>query len=118
VLLFTLIFGWAAGSYCATWPASATDLAKLRGIQSADVMLSFTVMRGLAAIIGPLVAAKLYRPELSDQVVTFGSFGFGGLIGFVGGCMGCVVLLGVGAEMARRMSFRGKEDDSLRERLQ
>jgi hypothetical protein len=63
VLLFTLIFGWAAGSFCATWPASATDIARLRNMQSADVMISYTIMRGIAAIVGqPSCTDRILRP--------------------------------------------------------
>jgi MFS family permease len=117
VLLFTLIFGWAAGSFCATWPASATDIARLRNMQSADVMISYTIMRGIAAIVGPLVAAKLYRPDLKADAAVFGSFGFRSLTIFVGIMMSLVAGLAVLAEFSRRMSFKGVDVKLLGERL-
>jgi MFS family permease len=117
VLLFTLIFGWAAGSFCATWPASATDIARLRNMQSADVMITYTIMRGIAAIVGPLVAAKLYRPDLKADAAVFGSFGFAPLTIFVGICMSLVAGLAVLAEVSRRMSFKGVDVKLLGEKL-
>ena len=117
VLVFTLIFGWAAGSYCATWPASATDIARLRHLQAADVMITFTMVRGVAAIVGPLLAAKLYRPELRTERAIFGSFGFASLTIFVGVCMTVLTFVAIAIEVSRRLSFKGVDLRSLQERL-
>jgi hypothetical protein len=117
VLLFTLIFGWAAGSFPATWPAAATDIARLRNMQSADVMISFTIMRGIAAILGPLVAAKLYRVDLKADAAVFGGFGFAPLTIFVGVCMALVAGLAVLAEFSRRISFKGVDVNLISEKM-
>jgi hypothetical protein len=80
-------------------------------------MISYTIMRGIAAIVGPLVAAKLYRPDLKADAAVFGSFGFRSLTIFVGIMMSLVAGLAVLAEFSRRMSFKGVDVKLLGERL-
>ena len=56
-------------------------------MQTANVLLGLTILRGLASAIGPLVTAALYHPEKNQAKAIFGAFGFDGLIVFVGTCM-------------------------------
>jgi uncharacterized membrane protein len=56
-------------------------------MQTANVILTFTFVRGIAAVIGPLVAASLYDPQRNTTQAVFGAFGFKDLTIFVGTCM-------------------------------
>jgi MFS family permease len=117
IVAFTLLFGLAAGSWCATWGPSALDVARARNAQSANVVLSFAVVRGAAALVGPLVAAALYEPQRAGERVPFGSFGFAPLIAFVGACMLAATALVLPTEAARRASLRDVDVRAFRERL-
>lgn len=87
VVSFVLLYGLAAGSYCSTWSASAFDISRLKSMQTANVLLSFVFIRGVASAVGPLVAASLYNPQKNPLKQVFGAFGFENLIIFVGTCM-------------------------------
>lgn len=93
VVFFVLLFGMAAGSWCSVWTPAAYDISRLHNMQTANVLLTLTLPRGLAAAVGPLIAASLYEPERNTAKAIFGAYGFGGLVGFVGGCMGGVVVV-------------------------
>ncbi|KAJ7157690.1 major facilitator superfamily domain-containing protein [Mycena crocata] len=107
VVIFTLLFGWAAGSWPATWSASCLDIARLRKIPIASVTLSMIFVRGVAALIGPLVAAALYQSDMRTNAKLFGSFGFGPLINFVGSCMLGVAVLGSVVGLTRNKIMYG-----------
>ncbi|KAJ7290342.1 major facilitator superfamily domain-containing protein [Mycena rebaudengoi] len=117
VLIFTLLFGWAAGSWCATWSASCLDISRLRKIPVHSVMLSLIFVRGVAALIGPLVAAALYQPEMRASAKLFGSFGFGPLIDFVGSCMLGVAVVGSVVGLTRKKIMHGLDTTLLAEAL-
>ncbi|KAJ7109554.1 major facilitator superfamily domain-containing protein [Mycena crocata] len=117
VVVFTLLFGWAAGSWCATWSASCLDIARLRKIPIDSVMLSMIFIRGVAALIGPLVAAALYQSDMSTNSKLFGSFGFGPLIDFVGSCMLGVAVLGSVLGLTRKRIMHGFDTTILSEAL-
>ncbi|KAJ7290406.1 major facilitator superfamily domain-containing protein [Mycena rebaudengoi] len=117
VIIFTLLFGWAAGSWCATWSASCLDISRLRKIPVDSVMLSLIFVRGLAALIGPLVAAALYQPEMRASAKLFGSFGFGPLIDFVGSCMLGVAVVGSVVGLTRKKIMHGLDTTLLAEAL-
>ncbi|KAM0748404.1 MFS general substrate transporter [Meredithblackwellia eburnea MCA 4105] len=108
VVCFTLLFGWAAGSYCATWSAACVDISKLRKVPVDSVMMSLVFVRGIAALVGPLIAAALYQPQNRMSETVFGSFGFGPLIEFVGTCMmGILVLAGVTGLTRKQLNKKG-----------
>ncbi|KAJ7290354.1 major facilitator superfamily domain-containing protein [Mycena rebaudengoi] len=117
VIIFTLLFGWAAGSWCATWSASCLDISRLRKIPVDSVILSLLFVRGVAALIGPLVAAALYQPEMRASAKLFGSFGFGPLIDFVGSCMLGVAVLGSVMGLTRKKFMHGLDTTALAEAL-
>ncbi|KAJ7109562.1 major facilitator superfamily domain-containing protein [Mycena crocata] len=117
VVVFTLLFGWAAGSWCATWSASCLDIARLRKIRIDSVMLSMCFVRGVGALIGPLVAAALYQPDMSTNSKLFGSFGFGPLIDFVGSSMLGVAVLGSVLGLTRKRIMHGFDTTLLSEAL-
>lgn len=62
------------------------------------------VVRGAAAIIGPSVAAALYRPGKKGEREMFGSFGMEGLVILVGALMAVVAILAGVTEVARRIA--------------
>lgn len=113
IILFTLLFGFAAGSYCATWSASCLDIARLRKIPVDGVMLSLVFVRGVAALVGPLIAGALFQPSLSADTKLFGSFGFGPLIEFVGSCMLGVALIASLTGVTRKRVFSRVDARSL-----
>lgn len=117
LIFFVLLYGMAAGSWCSTWTAAAYDVSRLKSMQTAHVVLSFTFVRGLAAAIGPLVAAALYDPEENQEKTIFGAYGFDGLILFVGACMGIVALCAPLLSYLRRKAFADANMASLQERF-
>lgn len=117
VLAFVFLYGFAAGAWCSTWTRSATDIARLRSMQTATVVLSFCFVRGIASLVGPLIAAALYRPEENVKKAIFGAFGFDRLIEFVGACMVITAVTTGALEFTRRVSFSKADDADLQERF-
>ncbi|KAJ7256898.1 major facilitator superfamily domain-containing protein [Mycena rebaudengoi] len=117
VLIFTLLFGWAAGSWGAVWPAACLDISRLQKIPVHSVMLSLIFVRGVAALIGPLVASALYQPEMRASAKLFGSFGFGPLIDFAGSCMLGVAVVGSVMGLTRKKIMHGLDTTLLAEAL-
>ncbi len=117
VLGFVLLFAWSTGSFCALWTPGAFDIARLRSMQTATVILSFAFVRGVASLVGPLLAAALYKPEQNQHRAIFGSFGFDALIAFVGAMMASVCFCAAGVGFFRRLSFKSKDFSELQERF-
>ncbi|KAK4689000.1 hypothetical protein P7C73_g1118, partial [Tremellales sp. Uapishka_1] len=107
IVIYSLLFGFAAGSWCATWSASCIDIGRLRKVDVDGVMISFGVVRGVAALVGPLIAGSLYQAQYSSREQLFGSFGFERLVEFVGSCMLGVAVFASITAFTRKRLFRG-----------
>lgn len=119
IIVFAIIFGFTAGGLGATWGRSARDVSSQCGTPTGTILPMFSAVKGIAALAGTFIAAALLQlgrgdkgttiPASSDSSVaddkpkpgTFGSFGFGPLIIWVGSCMACLCAVGVALRLLR-----------------
>ncbi|TCD70060.1 hypothetical protein EIP91_005041 [Steccherinum ochraceum] len=89
VFTFAIIFGGLSGGSSSVWPAAASDSAGRFPEQTTMTFCCFALVKGVAAIIGPILsgvlleAGKSHRFPSSDK---YGKFGFGSVEIFVGSC--------------------------------
>jgi hypothetical protein len=78
----SILFGAFSG-ICSVWSAVARDVAGTNSQTSSLIFCSFGICRGIASILGPILASVLYNPGAS-QDTNWGRFGFRGITIFVG----------------------------------
>ncbi|ORY55169.1 MFS general substrate transporter [Leucosporidium creatinivorum] len=81
---FCILYG-IFSSICSTWNAAARDVAGGDLRISTTVFSLFGIFRGIASIVGPMIAASLYDEKHRDQDDgVWGRYGFRGIMIFVG----------------------------------
>ncbi|KAI0079375.1 MFS general substrate transporter [Panus rudis PR-1116 ss-1] len=86
VFAFAIIFGLLAGGFPSVLFAAATDSANPNPEQAPMAVSAFTSIKGLAAILGPIVSGVLLDAGKSVTNGPYGKFGFGPVELFVGSC--------------------------------
>ncbi|KAF8302323.1 MFS general substrate transporter [Clavulina sp. PMI_390] len=81
VFIFSIAFAFTAGAFSSTWMSAATHIAASR--PASDVFMSLAVVKGISAVVGPLIAAALHPKKASTAYLTSGRGGWGGY-GFTG----------------------------------
>ncbi|KDE08517.1 hypothetical protein MVLG_01296 [Microbotryum lychnidis-dioicae p1A1 Lamole] len=106
-LIFALLIGVSAGGFASTWFPSSIDVATCTGrkkdaSQSAVVFGYLAIVRGVASIVGPVIAGSAYKPTRVEGGERMGKFGLGSFV-VLSGTLG-VVALGfvLGNELYRR----------------
>ncbi|KAH8922668.1 MFS general substrate transporter [Atractiella rhizophila] len=96
---FAFLYPTVIGGNASMWPAMAADVSKsVSGLSHASddvplIVSTIGAMRGIAAIIGPIIASELYKRK--NEKSDFGAFGFKASIIFAGVCMGAASVLSV-----------------------
>ncbi|KAM0750692.1 MFS general substrate transporter [Meredithblackwellia eburnea MCA 4105] len=80
---FAVIFGLFSGN-TSLWMTVSRDVSGTNLQKSSLVFCSFCIARGIASVLGPLIASSLYRKSDSMKIATWGRFGFSQVIIFVG----------------------------------
>ncbi|KDN35921.1 MFS general substrate transporter [Tilletiaria anomala UBC 951] len=97
IVVFIVLFGISAGGFTATWAASCGDVARIRNTQTSSILMSYGAIKGVASLIGPLIAAALLEQSQQGAApgkAVFGSYGYAALIIWVGSCMAATAALG------------------------
>ncbi|KAJ1301970.1 hypothetical protein OPQ81_000807 [Rhizoctonia solani] len=103
IFAFVIIFGSLSGGFASVWPAVSVDIAGSEESVFLNVYGLLTMTKGVAAIIGPLIASALYRPEEAAVRNTYSGYGFRDVTLFVGSMMVATALGGVAAKWAKRV---------------
>ncbi|KAG8716912.1 hypothetical protein FRC09_015033 [Ceratobasidium sp. 395] len=104
IFAFVVVFGSLSGGFSSIWPAACNDIVgpDHQAIVS-NVFGVFGMVKGLAAVIGPIVAASLHHPHDSAVRTVYSGYGFRDVTLFVGSMMAATAAGGVGAKyLARR----------------
>ncbi|KZO93658.1 MFS general substrate transporter [Calocera viscosa TUFC12733] len=103
---FAVLFGTMAGGFNSIVPPATSDIVGQSSTTSGSIFGSFAAVKGVGAIIGPIIAATLFDPTNGGTMSRFGSHGFGKVTLFVGGMMVAAavfsVLSGVASHVRRR----------------
>ncbi|KAI0072297.1 MFS general substrate transporter [Panus rudis PR-1116 ss-1] len=86
VFAFAIIFGGLSGGFSSVVFAAGTDAANPNPEQASMAVSAFTIVKGLAAILGPVISGVLLEAGQSVSYGPYGKFGFGPVELFVGSC--------------------------------
>ncbi|KAG8689254.1 hypothetical protein FRC11_003529, partial [Ceratobasidium sp. 423] len=103
IFAFVIIFGSLSGGFASVWPAVSMDIAGSEQSIFLNVYGLLTMTKGVAAVIGPLIAAALYHPEEAAVRNTYSGYGFKDVTLFVGSMMVATAAGGVAAQWAKRV---------------
>ncbi|KAF8306428.1 MFS general substrate transporter [Clavulina sp. PMI_390] len=104
LFVFVVSFASISGGFSAIQPPASATVASS---QSALVVFCFFIVKGAAAIIGPLIAAALHPNKFSSSALKAGKGGWGGyeftgITIFVGTTMAATALMGVASAVVRQ----------------
>ncbi|KAH7322170.1 major facilitator superfamily domain-containing protein [Rhizoctonia solani] len=103
IFLFVVVFGSLSGGLGSVWPAASVDIAGSEQSAVSNVFGILAMSKGIAAVIGPLIAAELYHPEQSTMKSTYSGYGFRDVTLFVGSMMVATAAGGVATKLAKRV---------------
>ncbi|CAE6439405.1 unnamed protein product [Rhizoctonia solani] len=103
IFLFVVVFGSLSGGLGSVWPAASVDIAGSEQSAVSNVFGVLAMSKGIAAVIGPLIAAELYHPEQSTMKSTYSGYGFRDVTLFVGSMMVATAAGGVATKLAKRV---------------
>ncbi|KAF8901161.1 major facilitator superfamily domain-containing protein [Gymnopilus junonius] len=83
VFAFAAVFGGLSGGFPGVWPAAASEIGGPLNHITSLAFGCFAVVKGIAAIIGPIIAASLHDRSNHAKSV-YGGFGFRNVEIFVG----------------------------------
>ncbi|CAL1714358.1 unnamed protein product [Somion occarium] len=86
VFAFAIIFGSLSGGFPSVAFAAATDSATPNTEQAPMALSAFSCVKGVAAIIGPIISGILLEAGKTITHGPYGKFGFGPVEIFVGSC--------------------------------
>ncbi|KDR67204.1 hypothetical protein GALMADRAFT_232213 [Galerina marginata CBS 339.88] len=94
---FAAVFGGLSGGFPGVWPAAASEIGGSLNHITSLAFGCFAVVKGIAAIVGPIIAASLHDRSNHAKTV-YGGFGFRNVEIFVGSMaaatsVGAIVLL-------------------------
>ncbi|CUA69955.1 hypothetical protein RSOLAG22IIIB_08798 [Rhizoctonia solani] len=103
VFAFAIVFGSLSGGFASVWPAASADIAGSEQTVYLNAYGLLTMGKGVAAIVGPLMAAALYHPEQATVKNTYSGYGFKDVTLFVGTMMAATAVGGVATKWAKRI---------------
>ncbi|KAG9105152.1 hypothetical protein FRC07_009562, partial [Ceratobasidium sp. 392] len=111
IFAFVVVFGSLSGGFSSIWPAACSDVVgpDHQAIVS-NVFGVFGMIKGLAAVIGPIIAAALHHPHDSAVRTVYSGYGFRDVTLFVGSMMAATAAGGVGAKYLTRRHLMNRPD--------
>ncbi|KAF8703642.1 Major Facilitator Superfamily, partial [Rhizoctonia solani] len=103
IFAFAIVFGSLGGGFASVWPAASVDIAGSEQSVFLNAYGLLTMGKGVAAIVGPLMAAALYHPEEAAVRNTYSGYGFHDVTLFVGSMMVATAAGGVVTKWAKRV---------------
>ncbi|KAF8667832.1 Major Facilitator Superfamily [Rhizoctonia solani] len=103
IFAFVIVFGLMSGGFTSIWPAAVTDIVGPEHQATVpNVFGILGVWKGVAAIIGPVVAAALHHPHESAVRTAYSGYGFRDVTLFVGSMMLATAAGGVSSKFLSR----------------
>ncbi|KAG8721355.1 hypothetical protein FRC09_008017 [Ceratobasidium sp. 395] len=105
IFAFVVIFGSLSGGFASIFPAASVQIAGSEDTVS-NVMGCLSAIKGIAAVVGPLVAAALHRPHESSVKSAYSGYGFTQVTLFVGSMMVATAVGGLASRLTAIRSWR------------
>lgn len=103
IFAFVVVFGSLSGGYSSVWPAASVEVAGADQSAVSNIFGFFSMTKGVAAIVGPLIAAALHHPEEAASRSTYSGYGFRDVTLFVGSMMVATAVGGLSTRLAKRL---------------
>ncbi|CAE6486897.1 unnamed protein product [Rhizoctonia solani] len=103
IFAFVIVFGTLSGGFSSVWPAASAEIVGPE--HQATVPSVFGVLgiaKGIAAVIGPVIAAALHHPHESAVRTAYSGYGFRDVTLFVGSMMLATAVGGVSSKLLSR----------------
>ncbi|CAE6450827.1 unnamed protein product [Rhizoctonia solani] len=103
IFAFVVAFGMLSGGFSSIWPAASAEIVGPE--HQATVPSVFGVLgiaKGIAAVIGPIIAAALHHPHESAIRTAYSGYGFRDVTLFVGSMMLATAAGGVSSKFLSR----------------
>ncbi|KZO99341.1 MFS general substrate transporter [Calocera viscosa TUFC12733] len=94
IFAFVIFFGVTAGGFSSIFAPVGTAVFGSDSLSAGVIPGYLGALRGIAAIVGPIISASLYNPDGPPLSVTYGLYGFGKMEMFVGGLTAVTILGG------------------------
>ncbi|KAJ1300350.1 hypothetical protein OPQ81_005170 [Rhizoctonia solani] len=103
IFAFVIVFGLMSGGFTSIWPAASADIVGPENQATVpNVFGVLGVWKGVAAVIGPVVAAALHHPYESSVRTAYSGYGFRDVTLFVGSMMLATAAGGVSSKLLSR----------------
>ena len=76
-----------SGGFTSVWPAASSEIAGSEQSSVSNIFGCLCIAKGAAAIVGPLIAAALHRPQEAAMKSAYSGYGFKAITLFVGSMM-------------------------------
>ncbi|KAF8601582.1 MFS general substrate transporter [Ceratobasidium sp. AG-I] len=101
IFAFVVVFGSLSGGFSSVWPAACSEIAGPEQGSVSNIFGCLGMVKGGAAIVGPLIAAALHRPQEAAMKSTYSGYGFREITLFVGSMMVATAFGGVTTRMIK-----------------
>ncbi|KAM0750468.1 MFS general substrate transporter [Meredithblackwellia eburnea MCA 4105] len=102
---FAILFG-SISNICSVWGSVAREVSGTNSQTSSFVFCAFGIHRGIASLVGPIIASTLYNKHEAEKLGTWGRFGFRAVTIFVGVMALVSAFGGVALAGARRIQAK------------
>ncbi|CAE6452218.1 unnamed protein product [Rhizoctonia solani] len=103
IFAFVIVFGLMSGGFTSIWPAASADIVGPEHQATVpNVFGILGVWKGIAAVIGPIVAAALHHPDQSSIRTAYSGYGFRDVTLFVGSMMLATAAGGISSKILSR----------------
>ncbi|KAJ4478343.1 MFS general substrate transporter [Lentinula aciculospora] len=102
VFTFAIVFGGVSGGFSGVWLPAASAIGGTRNEITTLVFALLGAAKGIASIVGPVIAASLHNSHEQNSKTMYGGFGFRKVELFVGSMAVGTVMGALGLTFSRR----------------
>ncbi|KAL5638585.1 hypothetical protein ACGC1H_005301 [Rhizoctonia solani] len=103
IFAFVVIFGTLSGGFSSVWPAASVDIVGPDHQATVPSVIGVLgIPKGIAAVVGPIIAAALHHPHESAVRTAYSGYGFRDVTLFVGSMMFVTAAGGVSSKLLSR----------------
>ncbi|KAH7335030.1 major facilitator superfamily domain-containing protein [Rhizoctonia solani] len=103
IFAFVIVFGALSGGFSSVWPAASADIVGPDHQATVPSVIGILgIPKGIAAVIGPVIAAALHHPHESAIRTVYSGYGFRDVTLFVGSMMLVTTAGGISSKLLSR----------------
>ncbi|KEP46039.1 MFS monocarboxylate transporter [Rhizoctonia solani 123E] len=107
IFAFVVVFGTLSGGFSSVWPAASADIIGPDHQATVPSVIGVLgIPKGIAAVVGPIIAAALHHPHESAIRTAYSGYGFRDVTLFVGSMMLVTAAGGVSSNFLSQYSSK------------